>query len=233
MTRKLSEVCVITLDLKASRKISERIVIQREIKELLKALNRQYTPELLAEFMITLGDEFQGVLKTPAKVYDIFLAIHDQLHLPFYCGIGVGSIETELSRKVIEMDGPAFHRSREALEEAKKIDKELVVNSGNDTLDQILNALLALLSVIRSKWTKKQREIVAYLGGRPEIPQVEVARKFGVTKQSISKTLASAHWKTVETAEQVVRRLLQTRVASEAYTSQPEKAYRRKSTIRG
>lgn len=87
---------VITVDVKGSKKLKDRAVVQNKILNVLNSLNKEFNEFLIADFMITLGDEFQGVLKTTKSVLKIFKHIKENLFLPveFCCGVGVGSIET-------------------------------------------------------------------------------------------------------------------------------------------
>ena len=112
--------CVITVDFRRSKEIKNRAEVQSRILNILNSLNMKFGTFLIADFTMTLGDEFQGVLRTTSIVLDVFKYIKKNLPVKFCCGVGIGSIETPLSKRPSEMDGFAFHRSRDALEEAKK-----------------------------------------------------------------------------------------------------------------
>jgi predicted DNA-binding protein YlxM (UPF0122 family) len=196
--------CVITVDIKGSKRLKDRAIVQNEILNLLKNLNKKFGDFLIADFMITLGDEFQGVLKTTKPVLKIFKHIKESLHVGFYCGIGIGNIETPLSRKPSEMDGSAFHHSREALEEAKKKRVEIVFRSGHNEIDFLLNSIMELILHVKNKWTKRQRDVINFLESHKDANLSEVAEHFQVSKQAISKIIRAAGWRAVRKAEQVV-----------------------------
>lgn len=196
--------CVITVDIKGSRKLKNRAEVQSRVLDLLNSLNIKFRDFLIAEFTMTLGDEFQGVLKTTSVVLDVFKYLEKNLPVRFYCGVGIGSIDTPLSRKPSEMDGSAFHRSRDALEEAKKRKVELVFKSGNEETDFLLNSVTELILHVKSKWTRRQKDVINFLESQENVKLSDAARRFRVSKQAISKIIRAAGWKAVRKAEKVV-----------------------------
>lgn len=203
----MKNVCVITCDLKKSREMENRKEIQESLKSILSNINEKYKRDILANFMITLGDEFQGVLKNPGNCYDVYLDLWYELPAEFYCGIGIGEIETAISEKPNEMDGSAFHRSREALKEAKISNRDIMMNSANERFDKIVNSMLALTNLVKNGWTHRQKEIIkCYKSG--EMTYEKVAERFGVTKQYISKVMQSTYWKDINEAEETIRKML-------------------------
>jgi len=197
--------CTITADIKESKKLKKRARIQERLKKSLNEINKKYHSELIAGFMITLGDEFQGVLKTPSCWYDVVLDLQEKLEFDIYYGIGVGSIDTEFSSKSTEMDGPSFHRSREALEEAKRLKRRIVIKTGGD--DTIINVILALMEAIKEGWTQRQKEIITFYRRHRGLSYEKIAENYGVTKQAISKILHAAHWNIITEAEDCIRKL--------------------------
>src|SRR5690606_42123152 len=60
-----------------------------------------------------------------------------------------------------EMNGPAFFRSRRALESLKNERRVFTrVDTGDDVFDRLANALLALVDTVQSGWTDAQWEAV-------------------------------------------------------------------------
>lgn len=205
-------ICVITVDIKGSRVISNRLRLQRELLKVLDAINEEFKDDLLAPFIITLGDECQGAFKSPRRAYDVILRFGKDLHIPFYCGIGLGSLETSRSDKVTHMDGSAFYRSRDALELAKKqtrgMEISIVAISGNNYFDDLLNILFNVCLTIRNNWTDRQRQIAQYLEENPATTYEETAQRFHVTKQAVSKVLKAARWSALKDVERTARSLL-------------------------
>lgn len=220
--------CVITIDLRESRKLPNRAAVQRKTLQLLHTLNKKFSNALLADFTMTLGDEFQGVLKTPKQTLEIFNLTKSSLTARFYCGVGVGTITTSISKKPSEMDGPAFHRSRHALKEAKKEKMELVIRTRDEKVDELLNTLIQLILHIKNKWTAKQKEVTAYFELNPNTTQSEAAKHFKISKQAISKTLKLTGWKKTKKAEVLLKDWLE-----KLPESKPETVDQQKSTKKG
>lgn len=205
--------CVITCDIKGSRAFDpeEWHIIQRKIKTALMEINKSYSSDILRDFTITLDDEFQGVLHSPEKSYDVFVRLQNNLPVEFRCGIGIGEIAV-FSSEITEMRGTSFFRSREALELAKKFGYPVIVKSSdelNNLTDETINAILSLIATIQSTWTGRQREVVTFCRVHGDYTYSDIARELNVSKQSISQVVHAAHWQAVQQGEQAIRRLLQ------------------------
>ena len=53
-------------DIIDSKTIKDRLSIQNKLTNCLNVINQTYHDEIVANFTITLGDEFQGLLKDPS-----------------------------------------------------------------------------------------------------------------------------------------------------------------------
>jgi len=205
---------VITVDIKGSRKLPNRDKVQLRIRHLLNRLNNLYAEKLLAPFEITLGDEFQGVLKVQSieAAWDIFKLLKSELGVPFHYGVGTGGINTPLARTLImkptEMDGDAFHGSRKAVETAKLMGVEFVfVTETYESFIEV-NALVELLLYVASKWTPTQRKVISLFEADPDTTNTAVAKQLGVTKQAISNILSRSGWEEFRDAETMLKALL-------------------------
>lgn len=178
---------VVTADLVGSRQLADRAEAQRRLSHLVKHLNRTMRKHLAVPFMITLGDEVQGLFGDITRVSEAVIRIHEIFHpKEITVGIGVGTLATRLARRVTEMDGPAFIRSRSAVELAKKKRREVIVETG-DRQDAAVNAVYALLGGLMVGWTVVQWQrfnLYRRLG-----TDEAVARQLGVARQSVSKSL--------------------------------------------
>ncbi|MGF1543602.1 MAG: hypothetical protein ACFB00_03715 [Parvularculaceae bacterium] len=119
-------------------------------------------------------------------------------------GVGVGPVE-RISKKNLSLStGEAFTLSGRALD---AMTNTLLAVAVDEPLAQKLGPLTPWLSVIgglsgelASSWTASQADTVA-LAAHPSAPTHEViAEKLGVSRQSVSKTLDSAHWRALESA---------------------------------
>ena len=177
-------------DIRRSRLAPQRAELQKLLERGLQNINREFADELVAGFVITLGDEFQGVIREPGQVVKVLVALEAVLgETSVRYGLGWGTISTELRELAVGMDGPCFHRAREAVREGKRADRWVTVSGfGGD--DEILNGLLWLVGAVRGRWTSVQRETVEQV--RVARTQREVAAVRGVNESSVSQALRAA-----------------------------------------
>ncbi len=209
----------VNADLALSRRLTDRRSVQRRLLGLATHLNAEFAPDLAAHFMITLGDEIQGLLSDPTR----FPAIVSRIHAEFRpqaitIGGGIGEVATRLSPRVTEMDGSAFVNARTAVERAKKKRLEVVVVSGEPDLDENVNTIYALMTGIQARWTLKQWERVNLYRKFQSIELV--ARKAGVTKQAVSADLKHTLWDRILEAEALLPGIL-ARSARHAQKTRP------------
>lgn len=191
---------VVNADLVLSRRLTDRRGVQRALMKLCERLNSEFQTGLAAPFMITLGDEIQGLLAESLR----FPAVVSSIHTVFRpeaitIGVGIGGVTTRPSPRVTEMDGPAFVNARNAVEAAKKRGFEVLIITGDEHLDMVLNTIYALVGGIQARWTIKQWERVNLYRKHRSVEIV--ARKAGVTKQAISADLRNTLWDRILEAE--------------------------------
>jgi hypothetical protein len=196
---------VLTCDLVSSRGFKQRLEVQEELKTTIKVINRIFEETILSPFVIVWGDSFQGVLKSLSDFYSILEAFEEKLSVKFRCGIGIGTISTKFSSNTLEMDGPAFLRSREALEFAKEEKYSVWMKSEKEYYDKIVNALLILLSTIKSRWTNTQKAVIKLR--KQDLKYKDIGKIRGISKQAVSNILKSAHWKDVSLAIETLNKL--------------------------
>jgi len=86
-------------DMVGSRRVAaaRRRVLQRQFAGLVAGLNRDYRKEIASRFVITLGDEFQGLLNSAARIPDLIWRLEQDFpQCEFRVGIGLGTLDTEL-----------------------------------------------------------------------------------------------------------------------------------------
>lgn len=148
---------VIIGDVCGSRKmaVDERYEGQLFIKSTIIQVNEKLSTLIEAPFMITRGDEFQGVLRNLRSALEIMLEFERLLFpLQLRYGIGKGQIQKMGSKIPIEMDGPAFHRADEALTQVKKRKQFIQCNTGKTQDDLLINTIFYLTSAIKSRWNQ-------------------------------------------------------------------------------
>ena len=197
-------------DIKNSKEIDNRYEVQNKLKKILDDINLKYKADIKANFLITLGDEFQGLLNSPVFAIEIVKYIQRELYpVKLRFGIGIGEISTEINQKAaIGADGPAFYAAREMINFLKNEEKHLknqapdiqigYYNSKTIEIDEI-NIMLTLIKVIEDSWTDKQRYTIWDMmlnGGSQE----KCAKRmkdtdfhYSATEISIPAILNSAH----------------------------------------
>lgn len=194
-------------DIRRSRQAKERAEVQRRLEAALQKIGRQHAGVLASRFVVTLGDEFQGLLAEPSAVIRILIALESALPgVPLRYGIGWGELSTGLKPTALGMDGRCFHEARAALTNAKKLDRWAVASGFGPEEDGILNGLLALIGAVRAEWTATQAETVALVRDRPTKKEAAAAR--GVALSTVHKALAGALFVPVVEAEQAAEKLV-------------------------
>ena len=153
----MNDVVVIIADVCGSRKMQadERYEGQLYLKSAIVQINENFENYLEGPFMITCGDEFQGVVKEMRSAFEIMLEFERLLFpLNLRYGIGNGTINKMGSNITVEMDGLAFHRARSALEQVKKKKEYISCVSDNITLDLLINNIFSLMYAIKSRWNE-------------------------------------------------------------------------------
>jgi len=148
---------VIIADVRGSRKMAqdERYEGQLFLKSAIIQVNEKFAGEIDAPFMITRGDEFQGVISNLQNAFIAMLEFERLLFpLQLRYGIGQGSIQKMGSDIPIEMDGPAFHRANEALTRVKKKKYFIRIATDYTQRDLMINTIFDLMCAIKSRWNE-------------------------------------------------------------------------------
>jgi hypothetical protein len=123
------EYLTMVCDIKGSRNIRNREELQYRLINMLKEANTLFKDNLISPFIITLGDEWQGLFKYPFQ-YDLVINFFKTRlgDVTFYCGLGVGDITIHnFELTVNQLDGPSFHNARTALSIAKESNYSIVL----------------------------------------------------------------------------------------------------------
>lgn len=203
-------------DIKNSKNLENRRAIQLRLEAVLESINQDCQGELASRFMITLGDEFQGLLKTGAAAIWSIDRIERAMHpIQLRFGIGVGDITTDINPDMpFGADGPAYHLARNMIDELKASEKrkmEPKVNTridiqGHAEISELLNAVFSLAMTIKEKWTHRQVEIMnAYLACDT---QQDAARLLSINQSNVQKALAAANFYTYRKSIDAVAHVL-------------------------
>jgi len=201
--------CALIGDIKGSRKLDNWPEVFQKLRETLDEVNRRFADDLLAPFKPTVGDEFQGALKTPHNACDIYTFIKSSLPVSLYCGMGIGEVEKSAEGDT-GLRGTAFYRARSALEICKKENSVLRTKSsdGENQSDEVINTLLKFVGAIENSWTQRQREIVHFYRLHPEYTHEKMGQYSGISQPAISKILKAANFELVSEGEALVRNII-------------------------
>jgi len=191
-------------DVKGSRNLSGRENTQNKFREVLDKINEDYKSDIASAFSIAMGDELQGLLKSNEHLLAIIFEIELKMSpVEFRFGVGFGNISTDLDpTNSLLNDGSAYHRARQMLEliemnekQYSKADYNVLFCSDQSTTqaDQLINAALSLATVIKSKWTDRQKEIISsYLANDKN--QYKTAESLDIGQSTVSKALSNTYY---------------------------------------
>ena len=197
-------------DMKDSRHLENRKEVQTHLQKILNQVNKKYEKDSASRFLITLGDEFQGLLYTGKDVLRIISEIRIQLYpVCLRFGIGFGKITTDIRAEMaLGADGPGYYRAREAVEQLKEREKRnrpvpsdicLKMDEKDRGTEVMLNTIFNLIYVVEKGWTIRQREIIwdmfLYEDG-----QQNTARRLNISQPTVQKALAAGGYYTYENA---------------------------------
>lgn len=208
-------------DIKQSKKLENRSEIQEKLKNVLKNINTLYCEDIAAKFLITLGDEFQGLLKEATYLLEIVKYIQRELYpIELRFGVGVGEIYTKVDcEAAIGADGPAFYAARNAILDIHKQEKKIKQQAADIRIEFYekeyfevteINTMLSLLKTIEDGWSEKQRNTIwdmmeyrdsqEMCAGRQNTTQSTVARRLSEGKYVVYNNA-------LETINETIQRL--------------------------
>ena len=185
-----------------SKMVQERLDLQKQVGKTLQKMNELFGDYLASRFTLTLGDEFQALLKVDAPIFQIIDTVRSELtptQLRF--GIGLGEIVTAIDPlQSVGADGPAYWNARAAINFVHQKNDygntQIYFSSGKENQDFFVNALIASGEAIRSGWRDSQEEILLNLLKRSvyseSFSQQDLAQSLAINPSALSKRLKSS-----------------------------------------
>jgi hypothetical protein len=189
-------------DMVHSRELSpmDRASAQRDFSQLISLLNRRYRRYIAARFVITLGDEFQGLLSNPEIIPDLVWLIETEYHQrDLRLGFGMGTLHTPLRPVALNIDGPVLHNARAAITYARSRRLLGGVFEGFGAYDPILTGFAQILRHARHRMTARQRTVVNLM--RAGRTQLKAGKELRISKQAVSGHSIAAGWEAYRHAE--------------------------------
>lgn len=188
-------------DIIDSKKIKDRQIVQDKLRKTLDIINGKYQSIIKAKFIITLGDEFQGLLSNNNQVVDLINDIELLMYpTKLRFGIGVGVITTTIIYdKSNEIDGSAYHNARFMINELDKRKNKYegsytnIMYKSDSSNDDLINTIYSLVSIIKNKWSIRQVEIIkTYLDN--EENQYKCAEALNCDQSTVNRSLKSSNY---------------------------------------
>ena len=195
-------------DIINSKKIDDRYEIQEKFAKILKHVNSNYKDDIEADFLITLGDEFQGLLKNSKSILEIIKRVQREMYpVKLRFGIGIGDISTKIDKKAaIGADGPAFYAAREMIDSLHKQEKQIKKQAPDIQISfydrecfevEEINIMLSLLKIMEDSWTDKQRYTIWDMMTNHGSQEM-CARRIGTTQSTVARRLSDGNYITYE-----------------------------------
>lgn len=207
-------------DIINSRELSSRKQVQDKLEATLNQLNQKYKSQIVSQFSITLGDEFQGLLTVEAPVFQMIDEIRQTMApVDIRFGVGLGDMKTDINpRESLGADGPAYWNARAAIDHVHQKDDygytQLAVGLESEMQTRQLNALLAVTEFMRKTWTASQFDTFNALLSlniyTEKFKQRDVAKELNMTDNDLSKRLKSSGIKVYFRSKQAILELLRT-----------------------
>ena len=204
------EFTVVLADVVDSQQIEERGAFEERLSAAIETVNDRHRESIHTAFSTIKGiDEFGGVLTSIAPVADIQRTFSRMLHPEqFRMAVVNGQIDVnEDSGEISQMDGPAFARGDELLEELAASGFSFRLEGGAEHVDDLVSDEINLLEIIRGEWRETTVDVVAAYE-RAESQEV-VAERLGVTPQTVSYHLGKPNVGLVLEIEQRLSAILE------------------------
>lgn len=181
---------VIIGDIEHSKQLSrdERKQVQKNLESVFRKLNRA-SGHIISPYTITLGDEFQTVYDSAVEIFKHIWTVMANIHpVHVRISIGVGEITTDMKRKnALGMDGPAFYKARDQLEQMKENKLLLSVSTENNGFNRLVNNSFRILDANLRSWKKNRYIILQKMYEGKEVKQI--ANEVGLSDVAVYKNI--------------------------------------------
>lgn len=141
-------------------------ILSKELNELVSETNTSFKKNILSPLTITLGDEFQGVLKTTASGINLLFHMEEailekELDFKLHYVLLLGEIETDINPEIAyEMLGKGLTEARKLLSSKKRNRKRFKFKLRNKEQSDQLTKLFEVLDAIILNWKKEDYPLI-------------------------------------------------------------------------
>ena len=193
---------VLSADVVSSKSHLKSIQYREELISKLELFHEANSKVLGTRLRLSRGDEIQGIVTDITQFAMVLRRLRYFIRpLQIRVGFGVGEIITPVDTDdPWQMDGPAFHRARQSLTEAKSLKwTSTYFLSGDNLFDRRINLVLMMIDTIQERWTEAQWEAVY------TYEQLKTLKSAGeqlkISYQNVNKRCMAAKWAVVREAE--------------------------------
>jgi hypothetical protein len=145
-------------------------------------------PHILSRYTL-IGDEVQAVYSGAASLFRDAVTILATIHpVKMRFSYGVGTLIKPINpEQAIEMDGPAFYRARDGVNELKEAGYLFTVVGADVPQVGLVKEALVLVSHEMDEWNKNRLRTLAMR--QEDMPVKEIADVLGISDQAVYKTI--------------------------------------------
>jgi hypothetical protein len=141
-------------------------LLSKGLKELVESTNKKFGNAILSPLTITLGDEFQGILKSVSSGIDLLFHLEEELlktepDFKLHYVLLLGEIETEINPDIAyEMMGKGLTEARKMLSSKKRNRKRFRFKLQNKEQTEQLSRAFEVLDTIILNWKKEDYPLI-------------------------------------------------------------------------
>ena len=145
---------------------ADQLILQREFASLIRRVNEDYPSSFESPLTITLGDEFQGVVRSSKEAAEVVIALEEyrwdlEIEIVIRYSLGLGEITTPINPNIAYgMLGPGLSEVREALVEMKQEEDRMMISGKFETKTQLALSMNIFLEK-QEEWKWRDREIIS------------------------------------------------------------------------
>lgn len=210
-------------DIKNSKEIKERDDFRKQFRDAIDYINIKYEDVLAAKLVISSGDEFEGLFANASNFLDIVIELESKIQ-PYEVrfGIGIGTVNTKVDfNNTLEIDGISYHYAREMINFVKENESSYSTYITNYAIKSegdmgLVNSSLAMLSVIKNSWSKRQKEVmIAFV--KNDLSQINTSKELGILQSSVSRALKSSNFYNYQFTKDMINKEIERELSNEKH----------------
>jgi hypothetical protein len=182
-------------DLVGSERARSVKAVHRAFNASIDSANERYANRIVSPLTITLGDEFQGLLRTLLSAWTVACELRLRLlaaNVSCRFVIGTTELETPVNRKEAwNMMGSGLAAAREKLNAKRTSNAYRFSLPGEPLLESLLDGLGDSLTKVELDWTPTQLEYYSKVRDEARTKE-KTARSLGIAPRSLYKVLHAA-----------------------------------------